>query len=263
MKTSSRGSGRHEAQLGARGGRSALRGLVVLAVLGAVTGAAGLGAHAWKKDVVVRGVRVEGNRLVPEEEILARVAIPRGSRLFAVNLSSVRRRVMALPYVVSVDVERDVNRGLIIRVKERKPVAAIPGDHLLYVDATGLVLPGLPSDRKPDVPLLTGAIPAHQALPGRRITSVPVRAALALLDTASLAGEDLDRLISEVRVQPDGGLVLYSADGAIPVLIGTGAVADKLAGLEVFWNSVVAGRGARELVYVDLRFDRQVVARWR
>jgi hypothetical protein len=100
-------------------------------------------------------------------------------------------------------------------------------------------------------------------VPGRRITAPSVLAALALLDTVATAGEDLDRLISEVHVRPDGQLVLYTAEFAVPVFVGHGAVSDRLASLEAFWNTVVSVRGARDLAYVDLRFDRQVVVRWK
>ena len=46
------------------------------------------------------------------------------------------------------------------------------------------------------------------------------------------------------------------------MVFGHGDAAAKLVKFDGFWKEVVVHRGPDELVYVDLRFEDQVVVRW-
>ena len=68
--------------------------------------------------------------------------------------------------------------------------------------------------------------------------------------------------ISEIQLRNGGDIVLYSAEGGVPIIFGRGEMSDKITRLETFWNDIVRTRGVQDLQYVDLRYQGQIVARW-
>jgi cell division protein FtsQ len=234
-----------------------LMGGLILAVA-----AVAIVANIWKGGLPVRSVRPEGNHIVVSSEILRLAAVPNDAKLFDVDLYGVQKRVRQNPFIRAVSVNRQGPEGISIAVVERMPVAALVTDQMLYVDEEGIVLPAIRSDRMFDLPVLTGAIPDAECAPGRRLTKEPVREALQLLLLSRRISEDLYRTISEVHVGEDGELTLHTAEFGVPVLVGRGDLPAKLVKLDGFWRGFVDRRGARELQYVDLRFEDQVVARW-
>jgi cell division septal protein FtsQ len=69
--------------------------------------------------------------------------------------------------------------------------------------------------------------------------------------------------ISEVQVRNGGDIVVYSAEGGVPIIFGRDDMPSKLVRLETFWNTIVRTRGTQLLQYVDLRYQDQVVVSWK
>jgi cell division protein FtsQ len=235
---------------------------VIMVVLLVVTVGAALGVNIWERDLVVRDVHIEGNRIVPSSEILALAAIPKNQRLFDVDLNQARKRIQANQFIRSVFVNRDIPDRISITVDERVPVAAIPGEKMLYIDASGMILPPARSEYIFDLPVLTGALPLAECVPGKLVTSEVLREALQIVVTAQRISDDFYRLISEVHIDPAHSIELYSSESGVPMVFGRGDVAGKMVRLEAFWKEFVSQRGAGELQYIDLRFEDQVVVRW-
>lgn len=221
------------------------------------------GANFWKGRLTVNRVLVQGNHVVQTNEILQLAQIAEGSLMYDLDLMKVRRDVVNHFFLKDVVVERDLPSTIRITVTERTPIAMIDRGGMRYLDADGVVLPHSVSDELIDLPLVSGLAPSVPAAVGSTIDHADVREALALLQTARIAGKDLFHMISEVRVRNGGDLVLYTAEGGIPVLFGRGQPAAKLVRLETFWNEFLRERGPRELEYIDIRFDDQVVVRWK
>ena len=234
----------------------------VMVVLLAIAVGTTIAANVWKRDLRIAHVRTEGNRIVGENEILDLAAIPKNGKLYAVDLSDARLRVKQNPFVKTVSVNREAPDGVSITVTERVPIAAIVLDRLLYLDVDGFVLPLVRSEGVSDLPVLTGDLPAAACIPGKRIISANVLDALEILATARMIGEELYRLISEVHIDGDRDIVLYTSESGVPVVFGRGDAAMKLLKFDGFWKAIVTQRGAGELRTVDLRYADQVVVRW-
>jgi cell division protein FtsQ len=232
--------------------------LLATGILGAV-----IAANFWKTDLRVSSVEVQGNRIVPTAEILRRANITPGARLFGVDLFAVRRRVEENAFVRTAEVGREIPGRVVIRVEERAPVAVIAASPLLYVDAEGTILPPAASPLLVDLPVLSGDFPRRELVPGRQTFNPELREALAIVTTAARVEGGLAHLLSEVHLKRDGEFVLYTAEAGVPVLFGRGDAARKLVNFDVFWREYVQREGPAELGSVDLRFDNQVVVRWR
>jgi cell division protein FtsQ len=239
------------------------RGSIILLSLLAV-GVLGLAlkANAWKLDLPISGVRVEGNAIVTTAEVLKLAGIPKEGKLFAVDLAAVRERIKRNPFLRDVSVNRQGPEGISIEVVERQPVAIVAADVLLYVDEEGVVLPPAHSEKLFDLPVITGAVPAAECVPGKAVTNVAMREALRLVVLSRMIGEDLFRRISDVQVLEDGDLLFHTAEAGVPVFLGRGSLGEKLVTFDGFWRAIVDRRGPQQLQQVDLRFADQVVVRW-
>lgn len=257
--------GQPEGQVSDRGAHGKERlggGIVVLVLVVLLAGAAAFGAHGWKRDLRVRIVAVRGNRVVPAADVVKLASIWKDQKLFDVDLAGAQQRVLANPYIGAASVTRDVPDRITITVTERVPIAAVALDNILYLDAEGHVLPAVRSEQTFDLPVLTGALPAAECVPGGRVSDASVLESIGVLATAKQLSEELYHRISEVHIDGSKNIVLTMADFGVPVLYGRGNAADKLLRLDGFWNEFVSRRGPNELKYVDLRFDDQVVVRW-
>jgi cell division protein FtsQ len=245
------------------GGLARLRGILRIAAALALTAGVAVAvveANGWKQRLKVATVRCEGNRIVPDADLLRLAAVPRGVRLFSVDLAAVQRRVRQNPYLRSAVARREIPGEIVLEVEERIPIAAIPAMPLVYVDGEGMILPAIASDVSFDLPLLTGlaGVPA----PGTRLTDPAAAEALLVLTMARSIGDETYRRVSEVHAERGKEIVVYTADAAVPVVFGRGETAEKLAKFEAFWTAIVPQRDVQQLQYVDLRFRNQVVARW-
>ncbi len=235
--------------------------LLMAALILGIVGVA-LGAHSWKRELPVSAVRVEGNTIVPTAEILRLAAIPPRARLFSVDLGAVRNRILQNPFIRAVAVNRQGPEGISITVTERRPVALLVAGDLLSVDGEGTVLPAVKSDQFFDLPVLTGALPEGECVPGKKITRPAVHEALNALVASRQMDDELFRRISEITVYEDGMLVMHTAEAGVPVILGRGDMPRKLLTFDGFWRQIVERRGPKELQQVDLRFEDQVIARW-
>ncbi len=128
-----------------------------LAVLIPVALAAIVAGAAWvllgSRLLAVRSVVVTGTRLVPQSEVLAVAGIVPGTPLIRVNTAQVAARVETIQQVQSVQVTRSWPDRVIIAVRERTPVLAVPvpSGGFDLVDPDGVIVrwaarrpPGLP-----------------------------------------------------------------------------------------------------------------------
>jgi cell division protein FtsQ len=221
-----------------------------------------VGANAWKSNLKVKRLLVEGNRIVETNEILQLAQIRKGTRMYDIDLMVMQRDIASHPFIKEVLVERDLPATLRISVAERTPLAIINTTGMHYIDQEGVVLPPSISKEVYDLPLLTGSLPPDLPV-GRPVQNADVQHALAILSAAKVVNKELYHLISEVRLRNGGDLVLYASEEGVPIIFGRDHIAEKLAKLEVFWRDVVRERGPQRLQYVDLRFADQIVARWK
>lgn len=222
-----------------------------------------VGAHRWKETLKLRRVLVGGSHILSPEEIVKASKVTAGTPIFAVNLNTVRENIDSMVYVKSVIIARDLPDILRIQVEEREPIAAIPQQPTIFVDDAGVALPPYPGNALFDVPLITGFGDPGDLKFGSVVQNAQVLQAISLLRQAKALDMELYHIISEVHPVSGGESILYSSDAGVPILLGKDDEAKKLLMLETFWKQFVHQRGAEKLRVVDLRFDDQVIARWK
>jgi cell division septal protein FtsQ len=188
----------------------------------------------------LRRIEIEGLRYLPPSEILSAFAAPDTASLFE-RWSDHRDRVLGLPGVVAVDVDRRVPGTLVLWIEETAPVAVSPGpEGMALVAPDGAVLPYEPRRPAPDLPVLFDADSAGAGLLGRIREVAP--ALYGRISTIRRSGGDLIILI-------DRGRLLLQSDASVQTILSVEAVERDL---------LDRGRGYREL---DGRYADQVVVR--
>jgi len=219
-------------------------------------------SNYWKSNLRVKEIIVEGNRIVEKNEIMQISQVKNGTLLYEVDLTGVQRNVLSHLYVKEASVERNIPSSIKISVVERQPLTLVNANEIRYLDEDGVVLPHSISKAVFDLPVLSG-IPEDASLKlGSRVEHVDVQEALAVLWSAKFLSKELYHMISEVQIR-QGDIVLYSADGGIPIIFGRDEIPNKLARLETFWNEVVKDQGVQNLQYIDVRYADQIVVRWK
>ena len=200
------------------------------AVLFALTALVIAGAMAWallgSKLLVVRSVRVAGNGdAVPAGQVLAVAHVTHGQPLIWVNTGAIARRVAHLRQVQSAQVSRDWPTTIVITIRLRKPLFALPvhGWYAL-VDAFGVNVRDV-TGRPPGLPLLTV-----------NTDSGTLRGSPAVRAAAGVLAELPPQVAQEVRGVTTGGpndVSVKLANGVIVVWGGAERGSIKAAELQI------------------------------
>jgi cell division protein FtsQ len=220
------------------------------------------GANAWKSSLRIKQIHIDGNRIVGANEILQLTQIPMNTFLYKVDLTAIQRNVMSHHYIKDAVVERNLPYSIHIQVVERVPIAIVNRSEIKYLDESGVVLPGSISHRLFDLPMISGISASESLALGSTIQEPDVIEALHLLATMKIVNRPMYHNISEVQLRNGSDLVVYSAEGGVPIIFGRDEIPGQLVRLETFWNNVVHTRGTQFLQYIDLRYHDQIVARW-
>lgn len=205
----------------------------------------------------VNTVRVEQQSRVDEGDILAASDIRIGDGIFDLDLHLIGRKIEENPWIAKAEVKRAFPDEIIIRVVERAPEAIADMGYLYYVDASGNVFKLLDGTDRLDFPVISG-ISREDMLNHPDEVQGNLRKALALLDL--LGGRQTFTLedVSEVHVDPDEGLTLFTLVGGVPIKMGMGDYEYKLRRLEQVYEDLEPRLSA--LKYIDLNvIDRVIV----
>lgn len=209
----------------------------------------------------VREVTVRGNRHLAPDDVRRAAGIEPGTSIWSVDCRAAAQRLDAEPWLRTARVRRELPQRVVIVVREERPVAILattngagaPG--LYYLAARGRIFARVGSGDPLDYPYVTG-LAADDLDGGQAFGPRAIRRALNLLRVAARS-----RPVSEVHVDRARGFTLLPMRPAVPIAVGWGRFADKLARLPAVMRRW-AGREA-EIASVSLEFDDDVIVRTR
>jgi len=196
---------------------------------------------------------VECEGKLTEDFIREMAKVREGDNLFATSLQEIEQRLMEVSRIESVYLERDLPHTLIIRVKERYPVAKLMGESFLrypfLVDRFGVVLPFQRS--LSGLPLIRGV--REETRPGKRMSDRDVEYALQTISIIE-SSSSLSRYIEleEVSVKHSDYLELTLKGGA-EVRLPRFSLQPRLKKLATIIK-VAEGQG-RRIKWADLTVD--------
>jgi cell division protein FtsQ len=240
---------------------------VLVVLLAVFIGLAGLAFHAsrWKREVVVREVVIEGARIVSRKALSLSLDGYIGKNLQDIDAGALSRKLLRIPYVKSIELNRELNGILRVRVVEREPRAlTLFHNRRMVIDSEGVLLPETPAvaTRFPGLIWLSGITRTADAGYGLKKLS-PADSSLVMDLAAALRQSDYaGLLIREIHVDR-GGMTFCKATGSTTrFIVGSdGNFKEKLKKFEIFWQKVVSKKGLDNFHTVDLRFRDRIFTR--
>ena len=206
--------------------------------LGAVAATSGL--FVFIHDVVTQcdyfraqTIAIEGYGRLSQKQIADQAQVRKGMNVLAVNLTMVRKKLLAHPWIAEAEVNREIPSGLTIRIKEHAPLAIVDLGHKFLINESGEIFKEWTSGDPDHFPTVTGLQMAdiatfdrnderetfHPAnpLPGEdqakdaQYHYSPLEAVMHVLRLGQDSKSVLpNRLIKQIRVDREIGLTLHA-----------------------------------------------------
>ncbi|MDY6823693.1 MAG: FtsQ-type POTRA domain-containing protein [Thermodesulfobacteriota bacterium] len=210
----------------------------------------------------VTHIDVQGACVLTPDAVVQKAGIRYGDNILSVNLSRVRRQLVAEPWILEAEVSRTLPSDLVIRIRERSPLAVVDLGECFLVGQDGRLFKKL---KQPDETL---ALPVIHGVDYRDIDNQGCAdgkafcAAIAALKTAGRVAHLIDGMkIKAVAVDRDTGITISGFETAQIVRLGYGDYFDKFRRLKnVLWRTDKT-TPRRRIAAVDLENPDRVVVK--
>ena len=252
---------RHREPLATRASRSAKKWGMVLAfalpVPALVYGAWwAYGQVTTSPYLVIEDITVAGAQRVAAEEVLAASGIVQGRNIFYFSKDEVLARLKANPWLESVEINRELPGTIEITVKERDAIALVKLDSLYVMDSNGVIFKKFTAEEGLDLPVVTG-LSKESLAAGTENIETRLMELISVLTNRS--GFNITN-VSEIKIDADYGLSLFTLDEGVRLDVGMGSFEEKLASFEKILGTrdgVLKGIEA-----FDLNNHREVIVRF-
>lgn len=204
----------------------------------------------------IKEIDIQGLNRLKEKEVLGLLSLELPQNIFHMDLRRARERIETHPRIKEAIIHRRPPERIIIRVKEREPLALInrEGD-FLGIDSSGVPFPLIEPLKGIDLPLITG-IEFREIIIGEESNSTRLRMALDILATILSLKGGLYSQVSEINVED--GITLYTIE-AIRVRMGKEDFRDQLLNLQGVL--IHLNKEKKRAEYIDLRFKNKVIVK--
>ena len=252
---------RHREPLATRASRSAKKWGMVLAfalpVPALVYGAWwAYGQVTTSPYLVIEDITVAGAQRVAAEEVLAASGIVQGRNIFYFSKDEVLARLKANPWLEAVDINRELPGTIEITVRERDAIALVKLDALYVMDSNGVIFKKYAAEEGLDLPVVTG-LSKESLASGTENLEARLMELISVLTNRS--GFNITN-VSEIKIDADYGLSLFTLDEGVRLDMGMGSFGEKLASFEKILGTrdgVLKGIEA-----FDLNNHREVIVRF-
>jgi cell division protein FtsQ len=187
-----------------------------------------------------QNLKIEGGQRLTAKQIVQQARVSKGVNVMAVNLSMVRKRLRAHPWIAEAEVRREIPSGLYIRIKEHVPLAIVELDRKYLINEHGQVFKEWTAADPDTLPLVrglqladfkaqgkTGALaPPRLAVqakpsPNYHLNARPLEAVMQVLTLGKQARSILpNRNIKQIRVDREIGITLEAFKQIKTIVLG-------------------------------------------
>ena len=101
-------------------------------------------------------ITIEGNQRLSQKRIVDQAQVRKGMNIMAINLTLVRKKLLAHPWIAEAEVNREIPAGLSIRIKEHAPLAIVDLGHKFLINKKGEIFKKWTSGDPDHFPVVTG-----------------------------------------------------------------------------------------------------------
>lgn len=199
----------------------------------------------------VRRIVVEGSwHHLNADEMASRSGVQEGDNLFMLSVVDVHKKLRSDPWVHTTVVRRMLPDTLWIYVEERRPLAIVADDELVYIDASGQVIKKVGPGESKDLPVLTGV--GEEGEGARRLKSM---LKIVELFGSSRLGRRLG--LAEINYDPVRGYSLVTKIKPMQIVLGQTAFAERIGQIDRTLSAIVSRPG--RIRYMIANEDGRVI----
>ena len=208
-------------------------------------------------------VSVTGTCRLSEAQVLQQAQIHPGMNILSLNLSMVRKRLLALAWVADAQVSRELPSKLHVHIQEHQPLAILDMGRRFIINTDGQIFKEVGANDPGHLPRVSGLEFSDINVKGED-RSLPFNAVMNVLLRGQKPGSVLPvGLIREIRVDRDIGLTLYAPDlGPLKInaiKIGFDNYDSKYAGLKNILNYLEKRPQLAQIEAIDLNNIHRIV----
>ncbi len=218
----------------------------------------------------IERLTIEGAQRLPQKEIAKQAGVHQGMNILAVNLSRIRKRLIAHPWIAEAGVSRVIPSELSIRIKEHIPLAVVDVGQKFLINHSGKIfkawdgsdpatLPVVSGLNVLDLPPVSGQVGASECdLPAER--TAPFQAVMKVLRLGGQQDSILpNRSIRQIRVDRQIGLTLLAFDQIKTINLGYDDYDGKYNMLANLFSYLKHQQSAADFDRIDLNNLNRVV----
>jgi cell division protein FtsQ len=202
---------------------------------------------------------VAGANRLTEEQVLQQSQITKGTNILSVNLSRVRKRLLAHSWIEEAEVRRELPTGISIRIKEQEPLAILDLGRKFIINTHGEVFKEMDASDRCRLPIIRGLEFSDINVRGES-RSVPFNAVMKILALGQKPESVLPcSLIKRIRVDREMGLTIYAFDRIKAIKIGYDDYPNKYEMLKNVLFYLKKNGGFSDLESIDLNNLNRIV----
>jgi cell division protein FtsQ len=202
---------------------------------------------------------VNGIHRLTQNQVLQQANIATGVNIFSVNLSKVRKRLLAHSWIEDAEVRRDLPSGINIRVKEQEPIAVLDLGRKFIINTHGEIFKEMDKADHCNLPMISGLEFSDINVKGES-RSIPFDSVMKILGLGQKPESVLPySLIKKIHVDREMGLSIYAFDNIREIKIGYNNYQDKYAMLKDVLFYLEKNGGFSRLESIDLNNLNRIV----
>jgi len=229
--------------------RAAVRPVLFLG-LAAAMAFGGARGYRWlmaSPAFLIKDIRIEGADRANAEDVRRRIGLDPATNIFRIRTKDVVRDVESHPWIKRAAVRRELPGTIVVRLTEHEAKAAVLLGHLYLADADGRLFKRAVLTESTGLVIITG-LDRVTYLEDRDAAEARIRGALAVLDTYRRPGRPR---LSEISLDPGGGLTLYTYAGATQFRIGREPLDQALRRLDLVLSALGPDLPRARIIHLD------------
>jgi cell division protein FtsQ len=165
-------------------------------------------------------IKVKGLSRLAKDAVLAQAQIQKGDNLLALNLSLVRKRLLAHPWIAAACVAREIPGTIRIEITEHQALAVLDLGRKFLIDTHGRIFKEYNPDDPRDLPLVTGMAYWDISLGDDALSPVMAAVVEVLRISRTRKSTIAYAQIRQVHVDPELGVSLRAWDDQRLIKLG-------------------------------------------
>ncbi len=207
------------------------------------------------QQVVVRGIQ-----RISKKDVLNQTQINNGINVLSLNLSMLRKRLLAHTWIAEAHVRRELPNVISIRIEEHNPLAIIDLGRKLLINHKGEIFKEKSSSDPRHLPIITGLEYTDLNVSGKP-PSKSFKAVMDILRLGQTAKGILpNKQIKRIHVDPDMGITLSTFYQIKEIKLGFGSYPQKYRSLKHVIDYLKRHQRFLGFVSMDLNDTNRIVA---